>query len=272
MAATLQQFESKELGVLMCLRGDSSSPSLQKRGEKAAATMYKFVIALAGSLAVSNWKCVAPPRLFVLLASPEVAVRTKGLGLLKQHFDSLEALDLWAHDDPEVKRWIISMEWPLLPWARENMSYLCGTESQEVYPWLPEEITGYGRSHNSTLLVEHLFNVGRRISKKDPRTEIQAKGLWHATALGDSCIEDFDRKNVPVTVVARNAAHGSIAKDMFVNTLGEATLEAEELKDLTKDSADTARRTTSMQGCSRWSLPVAVADGAPSPGLGSRCS
>ena len=98
-----------------------------------------------------------------------------------------------------------------------------------------QDLAGYGMAHNTTLLVENLFNVARRTGKKNPRGRLEPKGAWHAVAMADSCILDWDRPNLPLGN-AKAASAGSLPKNMFNPPKGGATLSEEQLSSLMEES------------------------------------
>eukprot|EP00969_Alexandrium_andersonii_P357358 15448607-Alexandrium_andersonii.AAC.1 len=74
------------------------------------------------------------------------------------------------------------MEWPLQVWSRGNLVFLAETDFLDIYPWCKKEIQAYAFGHNSTLLVENLFNEARRVSKKNPAQPHGGQG--HVAQLG----------------------------------------------------------------------------------------
>ena len=142
-----------------------------------ANTMWKFGVNLVGTLAVSNCRYLIPPRSFIVLTSPDESARQRCLAELAATFEVVEKLEQRANGDRDIAQWLKNMEWPGHVWVRENFSFLAETRFQTVYPWLEEELVGYGRSHNTSLLIENLFNVSRAISKKSTRHRLEAKGM-----------------------------------------------------------------------------------------------
>ena len=63
----------------------------------------------------------------------------------------------------------------------------------------------YAQAHHSTLMLENMFNTARRAAKSNERGRLEAKGVWHATALADTTCRDFDRPTIPT-------AHASISR------------------------------------------------------------
>ena len=198
-------------------------------------SMWRCAIALSGALAVSNYKHVVPPRSFILLASKDESVRGQCLAELAKTFKALENLEKAGHQSRDIQRWVSDMEWPNQVWCRENLSYLAETGFEVVYPWLAEELVGYGRAHKSSLIVENLFNVARRVSKKNPRHRLESKGMWHAIALGGSCASDFGRPNLAITSTAKSASVKAVPKNLFVAERGASTLTPDQLKDLASE-------------------------------------
>lgn len=229
LSATLSNMASAELCQILQINHGSKLP--RDTQQLLANTMWKFVVNLVGALVVSNYRYLIPPRSFIVLTSESESDRQRCLAELAATFRAVEKLEQRADGDRDIAQWLKNMEWPGQVWVRENFSFLAETNFQTVYPWLEEELVGYGRSHNTSLLIENLFNVSRAISKKNPRHRLEPKGMWHAVALGDSCATDFDRECAPVTAVARSAAV-KLPKNMFAHEKGSSSIGDEQLEDL----------------------------------------
>ena len=233
IADLLNTFTTPELCEVLHIKAGSRVP--MHTHKVVTTTLWRFTVALSGALAVSNYKYAVPPRNFILLASKDEGVRQQCLATLAKTFEALEKLEKAGNEDQEIRRWVSDMEWPNQVWCRENFSYLAETNFEAVYPWLVQELEGYGRAHNSSLIVENLFNVARRVSKKNPRHRLEPKGLWHAIALGDSCTSDFGRPNLEISRTAKSASIKALPKNLFVAEAGASTLTPEQLKDLASE-------------------------------------
>jgi hypothetical protein len=70
-------------------------------------------------------------------------------------------------------------------------------------------LVAFCKSHNSSLLIENLFNTARRTSSANRVGRINATVLWYATSLGTRTHSDFGRPLAPITGAARAASWAS---------------------------------------------------------------
>ena len=193
---------SKEFGAIVGFSENPGQASLKLNFSLTIGrVMWRFTHSLIGSLAVSNCKYLIPPRSFIGLTNKDASIQQACMDDLKATFSSLTALETIVHDSDDAAHWVRNLEWPSQVWCRENFVYLaeCEFMVDKMYPWLKEELEGYGMGFNTSLLIENMFNHARKISKLNPRHRMEARSMWHAVCLGSGLPKDYDRPNMPVT-------------------------------------------------------------------------
>ena len=120
-----------------------------------------------------------------------------------------------SYDDPKVCELLRVMEWPKNLWTRENMSHLSETQFKHAYAFLVKELRGFGCGHNSSLLIELLFNAARKFSRLNPQHKLEPQTMWAHLALADKTSGQCGRPQVPVTSTANEASAGSLPSGLF---------------------------------------------------------
>jgi hypothetical protein len=194
-------------------------------------SVWRFAVSLAGALSVTQAKYLVPPRCFLGLLSESSKQAT--LQSLKKTFEAIERLE--SVDSRSARKAVSDMEWPNQTWTRENFSFLAETQFCDVPDWLQADLRAYAVSHNTTLMLENLFNTARRAVKANPRGRLDPKGLWHAVGVADKTNREFDRPTVPITATAAKAcgAAAKVRADLFSPSIDLVSLSSEMQESLT---------------------------------------
>lgn len=105
---------------------------------------------------------------------------------------------------------------------------------QQLPKDLAEDLTAYGMSHGSTLIIEELFNRSRLVASCNRRGQLDVQGVWHTSVYGSLVLKDFGRPPAPVTSSARSAAPQRLPASLFTGDASRRTLTEEQMSDLTK--------------------------------------
>ena len=229
---------AKTCGLHLGRRRDAQQLSEARR---TCRIMWRFVVNLIGSLALSHMKYRVPPQTFVVLGGdPQEQSVIDELARMKLQFEAVERLEQQSLESTVAASFVRDMEWPAEQWARENMIFLLEGSWAVIPSWLRKQCREYGCAHNTTLQVENTIRVCRDKASGNPANRLEQKACWHSMVYGQSLHQDYGRPPLPVTGAAAAASTKRVPEFLFDHAKDPAalTITEEDFKHLSSKAAD----------------------------------
>eukprot|EP00971_Amphidinium_carterae_P351743 6492260-Amphidinium_carterae.3 len=192
---------------MMTTTGESAfrTPFKQKEDEFVSEQIFKACVHLCGQLAVTNFGFQSPPMCFMPLISDVEGRQASTLAGLRQTWESLEKLELEAHDNEQIHTWLQHLVFVREVWVRELLILLWEKDWLEVPEIVALQLKAFGSSFLSSLIVEEGFNEIRRVSSLHRGQKCEPSGAWHVFATGQ-VLKEHGREGLVVSTQAESAA------------------------------------------------------------------
>ena len=163
--SVLSQANSSDLRDLLGLSpGVSKETDYQvKQDGVVARSFWRYVLALAGRLAVLSLQYRMPPLVYVQLTCEEK--RKDCLEDLAKMWE-VSTLEETSLDDTACAAWLSTLGWPSQQWAREQLLSLAEDSFEQVCPSTVSGIEKYAGSILSTFPIRELQAQGLRVQHR----------------------------------------------------------------------------------------------------------
>lgn len=133
------------------------------------------------------------------------------------------------------------------------------TGFDHVPPEVEQQVKCFTQSMGSSLIVERMFNEGRRVESANRNEKIEPCTFYHATSLGPRVMPDFGRPQMAITGAARLASPGRIPASAFGASEFDTTVGTEVLDRLMTPKPDWPRLAPQSwkQSALAWQLALA---------------
>ena len=199
-----------------------------------ASCFWRYLLALAGRLAVLSLQYSMPPLVYMKLTCKEK--EKDCLTDLAKMWGVLTTLEETSSDDRACAAWLSTLGWPSQQWAREQLLSLAEDSFEQVCPSTMSEIEKYADSILSTLPIENLFNKARELASRNRRGQLEPLGLWHHSVFGFGCLAEHGLQPPPITPVAEAVAARAVPPKSSKYKDSECSIADEQFDDLCSPS------------------------------------
>jgi hypothetical protein len=228
-----------------------------------AQAAWALLSAFIGHSSLTNLMFTSfPPYLFIGLCSEDEAVVKDTLQKCEKIWLLLQKLEAEAVGDRDLAAFVRDLVFPSEQWVREVLVALYEGDFQVVPPWLRDDMVDFATNRRSTLMCENLFRHVRGREQGSASKNIGPVGIWHH-AMTCSLSDEFDRKQVEISELAKVAAPRVVIDDAFVAPDGGCSLERQVLDRITssKPTWPTLSPAFHNQAALRWRC-VELCDGS----------
>lgn len=243
--------------------GVGLGPKSERKAKEDSAvgmTILRLVCAVVGQSIVTNLSYTdMPPYIFVGLVHADEAVVQATLAQCKVVWETLCSLEAQAWDNSRCAAWVRSFLFSSSQWCREILIGLAEARFACVPGHLRPELLDYALAQKTTLMIENMGNLCRRVERKNGSGKLAPLTAWHRCSRSQLA-EEYDRPSAPVTSAAKAAAATSVPQQAFEADPQECSLTDEQLDSLHMSSPDWPNLSPDSQkfAALRWKATLSV--------------